>query len=81
VTGRVRKATEHVDHMVMASLPVLPRFALPTGLPRAAQDQPPIVAPVSLVVDDQALRNARRLQAQDHARRATSVPPPARRAR
>jgi hypothetical protein len=65
------------DHRDMASLPALPRLRLPSASNRARQDEPPTIAPLSISVEDARLAQTRRLQAQDRARQATSVAPPA----
>jgi hypothetical protein len=59
----------------MASLPALPSLA---GLRRAKHDAATAEELAAQV--DAKLRLARRLQAEDHARRATSVAPPSLRA-
>jgi hypothetical protein len=60
----------------MASLPVLPRIVLPRASRRPVQDRPAKLDPMRPADADLKLQAARRMQAQDRARAATSVAPP-----
>jgi hypothetical protein len=78
VTPRVGACARQSDHRDMASLPALPRFLTPSSpaTDRAQPDVPPTIHADPAEAGDLKLQLARRLQAEDRARRTTSVPPP-----
>jgi hypothetical protein len=71
MTCRLTSAAITVDNRCMASLPAIRTFA---GMHRIAPPKP--AAPKRVTELDDKTRVARRLRAEDRARRTTSVAPP-----